>query len=288
MLLRPFVFSVSLAAAALMTARLWAGERAKTAANPPARDENEHAGTERQRRTDYMQALLSQYTVAVADRQTAPLALSKEPLLRYTNPVRNFHTDGALFLWLEDTRPLAAGSPTLRGTGEVFCEFTALADQPLECRRAGQVMWAPRSGNLVQQPLPRAAPAGESDKARLRQMRDVARRFQVITKSEPDVELRLMAQPIYRFAAESRGILDGGVFAFVEATDPDFLLVVEAQRERGASASEWRYTLARLCSRPVEVKLDGQPLWSADGYWTNPRALSDSYAEKLIRDNPPP
>lgn len=290
--MRQLAFIVGLIAILARGSRLAAEEPVSGAAkaNPVASEENKQADAERQRRTDFMKTLLSQYAVTAADEQqaVAALVLTDEPVLRYTNPVRNFHTDGAVFLWLQDELPLAAGSPTIRGTGQVFCEFTALTDRPLECRREAGVMWAPRSGNLVNQSLPGVASPGETDKLRLRQMRELARRFQVITKSEPDVELRLMAQPIYRFAAESSGILDGAVFAFVEATDPDFLLVIEAHRERGASAPEWRYTLARLCSRPVEVKLDGQPLWSAEDYWTNPRSVGDSYAEKLIGSSPPP
>lgn len=285
--MRQFRFSLMIAVIAVLTARLCADEAKQATASRPSGNDTEQAA-ERQRRTDFMKALLSQYRIATADNRQTPLVLTSEPVLRYTNPVRNFYTDGALFFWLDDKRPLAAGSPTIRGTGQVFCEFSALSERPLECRRESAVTWSPRSGNLVNQSVAQAAPPGDSDKGRLRQMREVARRFHVLTRSEPDVELRLMAQPIYRFAAESSGIIDGAVFAFVEATDPDFLLVVEAHRERGSSVAEWRYNLARLCSRPVEVKLDGQPLWSAEGYWTNPRALSDPYAERLAAPYPPP
>lgn len=272
------------------TIAVFAGGLRLLAENPPSAPQSEggDADAERQRRTDFMKSLLSQYTIAAADSKEVSLAITGEPVLRYTNPVRNFHTDGALFFWLRGQRPLAAGSPTIRGTGQVFCEFSALTAEPLEGRRDGRVAWAPRSGNLADQSLAGAKSPGQTDRVRLRQMRELARRFHVITRSEPDVELRLMTQPIYRFSAEGEGILDGAVFAFVEATDPDFLFIVEAHRDPGASTPEWRYTLARLCSRPVEVKLDGQPLWSANDYWTNPRAISDSYAEKLIGSNPPP
>ncbi|MGH7137832.1 MAG: hypothetical protein ACREHD_18945, partial [Pirellulales bacterium] len=255
-------------------------------AKAPAGGESEQAA-ERQRRTDFMKTLVGRHIIVAADAQ-APLALADEPFLRYTNPVRNFFTDGAVFLWLEHKRPLAAGSPTIRGTGQVFVEFSSLTGRPLECRRENVVVWAPKTGSLVEQPLDAVPPPGASDKVRLRQMRDAARRFHVLTKSEPDVELRLMAQPIYRYAAERDGVIDGAVFAFVEATDPDFLLVVEAHQERATSPAEWRYTLARLCSRPVEASLDGKPLWSGAGYWTNPRSVSDPYAEKLMGSYPPP
>ncbi|HVA48420.1 MAG TPA: hypothetical protein VNH11_18795 [Pirellulales bacterium] len=82
-------------------------------------------------------------------------------------------------------------------------------------------------------------------------------------------------------------MLDGAVFAFVEATDPDFLLVIEAHRSDAASAAEWRYTLARMCSGPLEVELDGRRIWSAAGYWDNPRSLKDPYAEIPFGVYPP-
>lgn len=284
----PQLFIIAAVAIVSLDARLRAEESASSTDKAPAGNDDTQTHAERQRRTDFMKKLVGRHTLVAADNRQVPLAPPEEPVLRYTNPVRNFFTDGAIFLWLEDERPLAAGSPTIRGTGEVFFELSSLTGRPLECRRENVVVWAPTTGNLVEQPMAGSVPPSESDKVRLRQMREVARRFNVITKSKPDVELRLMAQPIYRYTAEREGVMDGAVFAFVEATDPDFLLVVEAHAERAASPAEWRYTLARLCSRPVEVSLDGKPLWSADAYWTNPRSPSDPYAEKLLGTYPRP
>lgn len=101
------------------------------------------------------------------------------------------------------------------------------------------------------------------------------------TATTDQTELRLMSQPIYRFAADKSGIIDGALFAFAEGTDPEALLLLEAVRGAGESLA-WRYTLARMTSRPIEVKVDDRSIWSAEGYWANPRSPSDPYVE-IIR-----
>ena len=39
-----------------------------------------------------------------------------------------------------------------------------------------------------------------------------------------------MPQPLLRYAAPDSGVIDGAVFAFAEATDPEALLILEARR----------------------------------------------------------
>jgi hypothetical protein len=95
----------------------------------------------------------------------------------------------------------------------------------------------------------------------------------------------LLSQPIHRFAADKAGIVDGALFAFAEGTDPEALLLLEAVRGEGQSLA-WRYTLARLTSRPLEADLDEGRVWSAEGFWANPRSPSDPYVE-IIRGSYP-
>ncbi|HEX5443356.1 MAG TPA: hypothetical protein VFW87_05995 [Pirellulales bacterium] len=202
--------------------------------------------------------------------------------------MRTSFTDGAVFLWREGERPLAVAVLSIRDNGLVVRELVSLTERPLECQREGGIAWKPRGGNLVNQDLVGAEPPHASERRRLRQMREFAGRFRVIKKASPDVDLRLMPQPIYRYAASEAGAIDGAVFAFVEATDPDFFLLLEAHREDAASPAEWRYTLARMLSGPVEVELDGKPLWTGEGYWTNPRSVSDPYVEIPFGTYSPP
>lgn len=48
----------------------------------------------------------------------------------------------------------------------------------------------------------------------------------VCFKVNKGAECRLLPQPLYRFDAPEQGILDGAIFAFVVANDPDLLLTV--------------------------------------------------------------
>jgi hypothetical protein len=235
----------------------------------------------------FMRQEVDHYTVGAAPNLETRLPVTSQPVLRYSNPVRNFFSDGAVFLWLDKERPLAAAVISIRGRGNVVREFAALADRALECRRAGKVVWAPPGAGLADQPLNDAPRPDSSDKRRLRQMRDIARQFRVLKAAGKDVELRLMTQPVYRYAAADQGIVDGAVFAFVEATDPDFLLIVEARQADAGLTCEWRYTLARMSSTPLKIELDGKQIWSAGGYWSDPRSVNDPYAEMPFGVYPP-
>src|SRR5215469_14671514 len=106
------------------------------------------AEAERKQRGDFMKADLGRYTATAGERTLTP---SEEPLLRYSNPVRNFFSDGGLFLWLDDKRPMAAAIVSIRGSGNVFHELTSLTSQPLEVRRDGNLIWSPRTASLADQ-----------------------------------------------------------------------------------------------------------------------------------------
>ncbi len=273
-------------AGASLSGKLRGEEPVPSPANALEDNNSQEADAQRKRRGEFMKAQLDRYTIAAADRLESPLSLTEEPALRYSNPVRNFFSDGGLFLWLDGKRPLAAAVISIRGKGQVFAEFTSLSARALECRREGANVWSPPAGNVVGQSLPDAPPPSPSDKVRLRQMRDLARRFRAV--KQPNVELRLMTQPIYRFSAESDGIVDGALFVFVEATDPEFLLLIEGHRADAASPAEWLYSLARITSPPLEVELDGRQLWSASGYWSHARSPTDPYSEMPLGAYLPP
>jgi hypothetical protein len=69
------------------------------------------------------------------------------------------------------------------------------------------------------------------------------------------------------------------VFSLSEATDPEKLLLLEAYRPDGKEIYAWRFTLAKLTSPPIRVRLDGKEIWSVPGYWMNPRSPDDPYVE---------
>ncbi|HEV3005878.1 MAG TPA: hypothetical protein VGX78_15535, partial [Pirellulales bacterium] len=73
-------------------------------------------------------------------------------------------------------------------------------------------------------------------------------------------ELRLLPRPLYRYQTQRTDLIDGALFAFVQGTDPEVVLVLEAV---GRDAeSEWRYALTRRSVLPLEADIDGERIWS--------------------------
>jgi hypothetical protein len=105
---------------------------------------------------------------------------------------------------------------------------------------------------------------------------------------EQPVPLRLMPQPLCRFSDEASGIIDGALFAFTEATDPEALLMLEAVRGKSGEATFWRVTAARMTSRPIVARRQDKTIWSVPSYWLNARSPSDAYQERQLTVYPPP
>jgi hypothetical protein len=240
----------------------------------------------RQQRLDYLRTRAAQFELFIGGDREKPLPQSKEPLLRYSNPARGFLlSDGATFLWLDGERPLAVASWSLRGTGKTFREFTSLAGEPLVCVNDGRVVWTPKTGGQVNQPLPAAPQPLANAARRLAQMRTLAGRFSaVIFKEDDPTELRLMTQPVHRYKRETEEILDGGLFSFAEATDPEALVLLEARRGSKAGDFEWRFTLARMTSSQLTMRLDDREIWSATNFWKSPKSPDDPYVEAFAGD----
>lgn len=237
----------------------------------------------RQQRLAYLQRTFAEFELNSAEDTSRPLGRSDKPLLRYSNPVRNFFSDGATFLWLDGRRPAGAGTISIRGRGDVWWEFTSFSAQPLRCLRQQQLVWTPQSGNLVRAELPDAPRAAASARLRLIQLRRQARRFAIQMQesaSQPDQVkmLRLMDKPIHRWSDESAQVVDGALYAFVETTDPEAFLLLELIRPAADADPAWRYTFARMTSRPLELRLDDAPVELFKGYWANPRSQNDPYA----------
>src|SRR5262245_55702604 len=187
---------------------------------PPADDATGDAVREEQMRfLKEKSTELSLYRLP--DMKTA-LPLTERAVLRYSNPV-GLSSDGATFLWLAGTRPVAAVSFSLRRPNNaVYRECTSLWAEALDCRQDGASVWSPKKGGLLAQPLRDAPAPAESQARRLNQMRDMARRFAVTwhhSRTDEPTQLRMLPTPLYRFAAEKEGILDGALFAFTVTND---------------------------------------------------------------------
>lgn len=233
------------------------------------------AVVERQEQLAFFKQQAAELALYEASEAINPLPLHPEPVLRYTNAERDIGSlDGATFLWLDGPRPIAAVSYSVRRLrNEVYRECTSLSGSPLVCRKGDASVWSPKTGGLLAQPLA-GAPAPAAGKVqRLAQMRGLARRFSAgcyHRQTDQKTELRLLPQPLFRFADEKGEIADGGLFAFVVSNDPELFLLLEATHNTGDGAGHWQFSLARMSSQEMVVRLDDKEVWSVANYWQDP------------------
>jgi hypothetical protein len=257
-----------------------------TLLKPAAGRPDGEAGVEvtRQKRLEFLQSRVDQFEISLADN-SRKLTRGKQTILRWSNPVREFVNDGVIYLFLDGQRPRAVISVWARSpeanleSGEIWREFVSLSGSALTCQREGGVLWTPLTRSDVNLAIEGAPSPAAKPVQRLAQMRELARRFQATSyKMGSPNELRLLSQPLYRYQDEAAGIVDGTLFAFVEANDPEALLLLETAEGAGKE-QKWRYTLARMTGYRVEVRLDERSVFDVPPYWKGPRSPDDLYVE---------
>lgn len=268
------LFNSFLRRAGLFAAIVLGGFGARAADEPKDKDE------ESARKLEFMARKLDEFALTTEKEPDKLLTRLKDPVSRYTNPVRNVFTHGALFLWTSGERPVAAATVWIGGEGDVHREFTTLTDQALVCKRNGKDIWTPKGEGFVRKPLPDAPKPAGTDKLRLTQMRQQAQRFSAdfeIKSVKGKEELRLMPQPLHRYTVD-KGAVEGAIFALAHNSDPEMLVVLELANPTGDKPA-WSYAPVRCSSARMRLRLDDKEVWERDYYWGNPRSASDPYLE---------
>jgi hypothetical protein len=212
----------------------------------------------------------SYHTIAKSitmQRGQTQLSLLKQPLLFYTNPVRTNDQHGAIFLWTENGRPAVIGSiwsAINRQNADsrfVTHEWHSLAiDGNVSASRDERPLWKSGEPGVAWEKLNGAPPPGESRAARLVQMRSIVRRYSVAIKVEGESDLRLMAQPLYRYPDQVQGAVDGAIFSFAMTTDPELLVLLEDREVAGQRA--WHVAFTRFGNKEMNVKDGDKAVWS--------------------------
>ena len=197
------------------------------------------------------------------------LTLHDKPLLFYTNPVRATDQHGTIFLWTDQGRPAVFGSVwsalnrTDTSLRNITHEWHSLVEEPdVQAVRGGQTDWTSGEPGVAWQTLADSPAPASSRAARLVQMRTLARGLAVSITAESETELRLMTQPLYRYPEKSAGAIDGAIFVYSLATDPELILLVEASEP--ADKSEYRIACARFGNLAMAVKSGERTLWTCD------------------------
>jgi hypothetical protein len=262
-------------------------------------DEPEPARIQRERLYKLHLGDAIEYTMYRAASRKEMLEFRREPIYVWTNPVRASQQDGLVFIWTSHGRPEAIGtifSSPAGGKRGVTHEFHSLSLSTLEVTRMGvhDSEWKPTAPGIELAPIDGAPPAARSAVQRLGQMRSLAREFSAATRDAEKHrwELRLLAQPLYRYESTDPTILDGALFAFVSSagTDPEVILLIEARQPQGGGAPVWYRALARFTDLELSVRHKGTKVFSAlrigSGLATYPHQEYRLIADRLIPEGP--
>jgi hypothetical protein len=236
------------------------GSADEKAAEAPANRENIEAALK------LTQAAAAEYEFRVAG-DDKPLELRREPVLRWSNPEKG-EVHGNVFLWTRDGRPLVVGAlfKWFSPHTHMAHEFHSLAEGPLRATFHGAPVWKTGEAGLQFVDVPGAPAPAASEAQRLLQLKQLAKDF-AGSKKLPggrETPVRLLPQPIHRYAAPKQGVISGALFAFVEGTDPDIFLLIEA-RGKSAARARWQFAAARMVSyAEVRLRHRDQEVWSAE------------------------
>jgi hypothetical protein len=207
-----------------------------------------------------------------------------EPLHRWSDPTRE-NSDGALWAWRTTGRPIAIMAielyPRDRNFGTVWAlEFTSLSTSPIRVEggehfnnvysdlppplSGGRLRWAPAKGGLEFRQIDDAPDPASTPAERLRQMRDLLKRFsarEFYKVKSQEYALRPLPHPIDRYTDAASGTLDGAIFIYAHGTNPEVLLVIEAQRH-GSGSPAWWYAAAPLTRAQPTVRLGQKDVWT--------------------------
>lgn len=226
---------------------------------------------------------------------SAKLALHPEPILRWSNPTIGT-VFGEVFVWTDNGRPAVIASwyrwfsPDWGRTLEVC----SLADSRMTGRVDDVRFWATEKPGLTLKPLANADAPAKTPAARLVQMRRLASDFVANladtrgNDSGVKRQLRMLTQPIFRYPAsnEKAAYSDGAMFAFVEGTDPEAFLLLEATK--AGDEPKWQFGLVRMNGDALRITFRDKDVWSVPKI-ENPLNLSkEPYAlfslEHIFKD----
>jgi hypothetical protein len=218
--------------------------------------------------TDPIKLALS-YLSRVEMRSTAESAdaipLIDKPLERFADTARSSKS-GTLWAWGKTGRP-AAFLELWHNTEETIAWYSiTLTGNRVSATFPTIAAWKPDKVQVEPVAIPGAPVPDANQAVRLRQIKDLSRRFTAHEFWDPDnsrFELRLMVQPVHRYQDAKGGLVDGAAFVFAHGTNPELILLIEAIGPSPEKA-RWHYGVARTGSAEFHVEIDGKEVWKRD------------------------
>jgi hypothetical protein len=215
-------------------------------------------------------------------RPDSTVKLLPDPVLRYGDNTRQ-NDEATLWIWSGGGRPSAIlaveyYAKSTKGVGgpQWLFEIASLSTQPIAAEHEKDLRWTGKGPGLVFTRLDDADPVIDKATRRLAQMKEIFRRFTAHEKEGTSgrIELRPLASPLHRYSAPDQNIVDGAIFALCNGTNPEVLVILEAQ-SRDDAAAAWHYALVQMTGGIVVAKLDDKQVWERGE--ADPPAVRDNY-----------
>lgn len=255
------------------------GVAAAALSGSPAADEDEKASARR------VAELAARYEFFADAGLKTKFERHKEPVLKYTNPVRG-EVLGNVFVWTHQGRPEVIGAVfDYRTEATAYTELHTLAREGVVGCRDGKEFLKPANAGVTFKAVPGAPAPAATDKERLLQMRELSRGFSV-ERDHPEhgkEAMRLMPTPVFRYSSPKTNTPDGAVFAFVDATtDPESFLLLEAS---GGEKPAWQFAFARMNIVEFRAEYKGEVVWNVKAVdWDTVFGRHEPYA--IVREKP--
>jgi hypothetical protein len=193
-------------------------------------------------------------------------------VIRWRNVTRGQGGEAMMVVWPHNGRPIAMAS-IYPWMGRMCHEFDSLSPGNLLFARDldKAVIWSPKEAGVEFKELEKAAAPAKTAPERLRQMKRIAAGFNARmtgwAADDSDQEaLRLLPRPLHVYDLANAEepdptLIDGALFAYVQGTDPEIVLILEAIGT--AEKAAWRFAFARATSGGLEVKRGDRVVWTA-------------------------
>jgi hypothetical protein len=230
-------------------------------------DESDEGDDSKEANKAKLQAMIDAFDdleITVGD-DPEPIKFHKTPVVRWPNITRGTVVGGT-FIWTKDERPEVMACLYDWQNNGIWFAFQSLSTGNLVAKKGGGVLWRSKKPDVEFHVLDDAPVPADSPVKRLSQMKDSADRFRarVTVHTGGTEELRLLTTPLYRY--KSGETIDGALFTFVQGTDPEVILHLEANRRKTdkGEVTEWQYAISRRSGRPLEAMLDDKHIWSVE------------------------
>lgn len=201
----------------------------------------------------------------LAKGATKPFELKTKPLMNWQNTVRQ-QEQGTMYVWFDGELPAVLASIfTFEYGGRVYCKHECLSvtEKPFAAKMGKIPVWAPKAAGVIWKAIDDAGDPADSLPRRLTQMRNIARQFSgtLTTPTGEVTKLQLLPQPLLRYQAPEKNVIDGAIFSFAVVTDPELLLMIEAFKEKDKVG--WRFCALKSHYWQLDLARNETPVWNA-------------------------